>query len=241
MTIVQARVTQATIHYLRTSDSNYAAWGLHLFGDGLAARRGHGRVDERDALRGQRRGRRREPQDPARRRHDSRRFIVHSGRRAATPTPRTPTPDRFFIPLATPDIWLKQGDGRIFTCKERGRLRRALGDDGLRDAGRRASVGGRGGARRGGRGVGGPHARARHGRAGRLAAVGARLPGRLAAGVRGHGFSPSRARPASPRDVRPAAGNYEYKVALNNSWDENYGAGGAPGGAKSRSPRRAGR
>ena len=27
------------------------------------------------------------------------------------------------------------------------------------------------------------------------------------------------------------AGNYAYKVALNGSWDENYGAGGAPGGA----------
>jgi len=27
------------------------------------------------------------------------------------------------------------------------------------------------------------------------------------------------------------AGGYEYKVALNGSWDENYGAGGAPGGA----------
>src|SRR6476661_3400978 len=27
------------------------------------------------------------------------------------------------------------------------------------------------------------------------------------------------------------AGSYEYKVALNNTWDENYGAGGAPGGA----------
>ncbi|MEN9933837.1 MAG: hypothetical protein RLZZ387_416 [Chloroflexota bacterium] len=27
------------------------------------------------------------------------------------------------------------------------------------------------------------------------------------------------------------AGDYEYKVALNNSWDENYGAGGARGGA----------
>jgi pullulanase-type alpha-1,6-glucosidase len=27
------------------------------------------------------------------------------------------------------------------------------------------------------------------------------------------------------------AGDYEYKVALNGSWDENYGAGGAPGGA----------
>ena len=27
------------------------------------------------------------------------------------------------------------------------------------------------------------------------------------------------------------AGPFEYKVALNGSWDENYGAGGAPGGA----------
>jgi pullulanase-type alpha-1,6-glucosidase len=26
-------------------------------------------------------------------------------------------------------------------------------------------------------------------------------------------------------------GSFEYKVALNNSWDENYGAGGAPGGS----------
>ena len=31
-------------------------------------------------------------------------------------------------------------------------------------------------------------------------------------------------------DLNPA-GAYEYKVALNGSWDENYGAGGAPGGA----------
>ena len=28
----------------------------------------------------------------------------------------------------------------------------------------------------------------------------------------------------------PPAGSYEYKAALNNSWDENYGAGGGPGG-----------
>ena len=27
------------------------------------------------------------------------------------------------------------------------------------------------------------------------------------------------------------AGSYEYKVTINHSWDENYGAGGAPGGA----------
>ena len=46
------------------------------------------------------------------------------------------------------------------------------------------------------------------------------------------GCCPSPARPASsaPRSrCRPAI--YEYKVALNGSWDENYGAGGAPGGA----------
>jgi pullulanase-type alpha-1,6-glucosidase len=29
----------------------------------------------------------------------------------------------------------------------------------------------------------------------------------------------------------PPAGGYEYKVALGGTWDENYGAGGAPGGA----------
>ena len=27
------------------------------------------------------------------------------------------------------------------------------------------------------------------------------------------------------------AGSYEYKVAINNSWDVNYGAGGAAGGS----------
>ncbi len=27
------------------------------------------------------------------------------------------------------------------------------------------------------------------------------------------------------------AGSFEYKVAVNGSWDENYGAGGAPGGS----------
>ena len=27
-------------------------------------------------------------------------------------------PDRFFIPLATPEIWLRQGDTRIFSCAQ---------------------------------------------------------------------------------------------------------------------------
>jgi hypothetical protein len=46
-------------------------------------------------------------------------FIVH-GRAASGGNPDTKdpagSPDRFFIPLATPDIWLRQGDARIFSC-----------------------------------------------------------------------------------------------------------------------------
>ena len=33
------------------------------------------------------------------------------------------------------------------------------------------------------------------------------------------------------RSVSLPAGQYAYKAAINGSWDENYGAGGAPGGA----------
>ena len=40
-----------------------------------------------------------------------------------------------------------------------------------------------------------------------------------------------RRRASSARTFDVPAGGFEYKVALNGSWDENYGAGGAPGGA----------
>ena len=51
VTIVQARVTTAVIHYNRT-DGDYPAWGLHLFGDGLAPGEADGRVGEPDPVRG---------------------------------------------------------------------------------------------------------------------------------------------------------------------------------------------
>ena len=61
----------------------------------------------------------------------------------------------------------------------------------------------------------------------------ARLPGRLAAGVRADAPAAGRrlARRVPRRRSTCRPGAYEYKVALNDSWDENYGAGGAPGGA----------
>ena len=119
VTIVQAKVTQATIHYLRTSDSNYAAWGLHLFGDGLApgeATAEWTNATPFDLV---------DPDGGVMRRiaiaDDTKRvgFIVHGKPPGGNPDTKDTDPDRFFVPLATPEIWLKQGDTRIFTCKER--------------------------------------------------------------------------------------------------------------------------
>ncbi len=60
--------------------------------------------------------------------------------------------------------------------------------------------------------------------------------------ARGHGAGAGRRRrrrgaPPGPRSWRSLwracrlAGTFAYKVALNGSWDENYGANGAPGGS----------
>ena len=67
---------------------------------------------------------------------------------------------------------------------------------------------------------------------GRSAPVRTRLPGRLAAGVRSDPTATGGGRAGVFRSTFTVpAGNYAYKVALNGSWDENYGAGGTPGGA----------
>ena len=44
-------------------------------------------------------------------------FIVHQ-RPPGNPDIKDTDPDRFFIPLATPEIWLRQGDTRIFSCAQ---------------------------------------------------------------------------------------------------------------------------
>jgi alpha-amylase len=123
VTIVQARVTQATIHYLRTSDSNYAAWGLHLFDTGQPPGLAPGQATAEwtnatpfDLA---------DPDGGVMRRvgiaDDTRRigFIVHGKPPGGNPDTKDTPNDRFFVPLATPEIWLKEGDARIFTCKER--------------------------------------------------------------------------------------------------------------------------
>ena len=113
VTIVQARVTSAVIHYNRT-DGDYAAWGLHLFGDGLAPGEATAAWTNPTPFEGT---------DAYGALHritiadDTKRvgFIVHR-RPPGNPDVKDTDPDRFFVPLATPEIWLRQGDGRIYSC-----------------------------------------------------------------------------------------------------------------------------
>jgi alpha-amylase len=114
VTIVQAGVAAATIHYNRP-DGNYAAWGLHLWGDGLAPGQATAEWTSPTPFEGT---------DAYGAFHritiadDTQRvgFIVHGRPPATDPNIKDTDPDRFFIPLATPEIWLRQGDPRIFSC-----------------------------------------------------------------------------------------------------------------------------
>ena len=106
VTVVQARVETATIHYNRPA-GDYAIWGLHLFGDGLAA--GEATAEWANAT----------PFEATdgfgalhriRLADDTKRvgFVVHQ-RPPGNPDIKDTALDRFFIPLATPEIWLRPG------------------------------------------------------------------------------------------------------------------------------------
>jgi glycosidase len=114
VTIVQAGVTTAIIHYNRPA-GDYPAWGLHLWGDGLAPGQATAEWTNPTPF---------EDTDAYGALHrigivdDTQRvgFIVHGRPPATDPNIKDTNPDRFFIPLATPEIWLRQGDPRIYTC-----------------------------------------------------------------------------------------------------------------------------
>jgi glycosidase len=112
VTIVQARVTEAVIHY----SGDPAVWGLHLFGDGLAP--GQATAEWTNPTRF-------EGSDDFGALHritiaddtKSVGFVVHR-LPPGDPNVKDPdaSPDRRFIPLATPEIWLRAGDARIYSC-----------------------------------------------------------------------------------------------------------------------------
>jgi hypothetical protein len=114
VTIVQAGVTTAIIHYNRP-DGAYTAWGLHLWGDGLAPGEATAEWTNPTLFEGN---------DAYGALHaigiadDTKRvgFIVHGRPPYTDPNIKDTDADRFFVPLATPEIWLRQGDPRIFSC-----------------------------------------------------------------------------------------------------------------------------
>ena len=121
---MQTPVTTAVIHYNRPA-SDYDIWGLHLFGDGLEPGEATAAWENATPFEGT---------DAFGVLHeigiadDTKRvgFIVHQrgeddeGDPYGDPNIKDPeqAPDRFFVPLATPEIWLRQGDVRIFSCAE---------------------------------------------------------------------------------------------------------------------------
>ena len=96
------------------ADGDYAAWGLHLWGDGLAPGQATAEWTNPTPF---------EATDAYGALHritlvdDTKRvgFIVHR-RPPGDPNVKDTDPDRYFIPLSTPEIWLRQGDPRIYSC-----------------------------------------------------------------------------------------------------------------------------
>jgi hypothetical protein len=114
VTIVQAVVATAVIHYNRP-DGDYFAWGLHLWGDGLAPGEATAEwttptpFESSDAYGALHRiGIANDELHVG--------FIVHGRPPYTDPNIKDTSADRFFKPLATPEIWLRQGDPRIFSC-----------------------------------------------------------------------------------------------------------------------------
>ena len=114
-TVVQTPVTEVVIHYNRPG-GDYATWGLHLFNPtgSNALAPGEAPAWEHPRLF--------EGTDDFGRFHeiaiaddeDRFGFIVH--REEPNQNVKDTDPDRFVNPLATPEIWLRQGDTKIYSC-----------------------------------------------------------------------------------------------------------------------------
>jgi hypothetical protein len=105
-------VTTAIVHYSRPA-ADYADWGLHLWGDGIAdgvatdwtAPRQRDGVDAFGAF----------FRIPIKDDTKPVNFILHRPSGDSVPTTREPGGDRSFVPADTAEIWLRQGDSKIYT------------------------------------------------------------------------------------------------------------------------------
>ena len=113
VTIVQAQVTTAVVHYTRPA-GDYADWGLHLWGDAIAdsvtasvawdkpfQRTGTDAFGAVYAI-------------PLKDDTKAVNFIMHRPSGDSVPSTREPGGDRSFVPLEHPEIWLVQGDPAVY-------------------------------------------------------------------------------------------------------------------------------
>ncbi len=118
VTVVSTPVTQATIHYKRTTDANYADWGLHLFGDALAPGEATAEWTNATPFEGT---------DAFGVFHviqiadDTKQvgFIVHGKPPDVSPDVKDTDADRFFVPLECPHIFVTQGQPEV-SCSATG-------------------------------------------------------------------------------------------------------------------------
>ena len=111
-------MTQATIHYRRTSDSSYADWGLHLFGDALAPGEATAAWTNATPFEGT---------DAFGVLHEidiaddtkSVGFIVHGKPPGGNPDVKDTDADRFFVPLECPHVFVTQGQAD-YVCSATG-------------------------------------------------------------------------------------------------------------------------
>jgi glycosidase len=107
----QEVITTAIVHYIRPA-GDYANWGLHLWGDAIAAAdrtewnapRQPTRIENGEAV----------FEIPLIDDTKALNFIVHTPSGDQVPTTREPGGDRSFIPIDNPQIWLRQGDPAIY-------------------------------------------------------------------------------------------------------------------------------
>jgi alpha-amylase len=120
VTVIQTKVTEAVVHYRRT-DGDYVNWGLHLFngdgdaapalapGESTAAWPAPTPFEGRDAFGGFHR---------IKIADDTKRVGVIVHKKAPDQDTKDTDPNRYFTALNTPEIWLFQGDGRIYSCPQ---------------------------------------------------------------------------------------------------------------------------
>jgi hypothetical protein len=106
-------VATAVIHYRRAA-GGYASWGLHLWGDGLAPGEATAAWTDPTEFEGTDSYGAFHVIDIA---DDTKQvgFIVHGQPPNQDTKDPAGSPDRFFTPAGSPEIWLKEGDATIYT------------------------------------------------------------------------------------------------------------------------------